>query len=217
MVQLHEVFFSYGKRRILSALSFSVMPGECVVLAGRNGSGKSTALSIMAGVLRPTSGTVTIQGDLAFIPQGTALFEDMTVNDNLQFFAGLKQCPVPESLPFGVERYGKTRVAKLSGGMKKQVSIACALLGEPKVILLDEPCAALDAPYREELSQIIHDLKRRGCAIVYVGHDPMEFASFYDRLIFFDAQQTEYTREQLSGNPADNTHLYHSFTNLFKK
>jgi len=215
MIELREVFFSYGKREILKDLSFSVKPEECVVLAGPNGSGKSTALSVIAGVLRPASGEVTVEGSLGFVPQGTALFEDMTVEDNLRFFAGLKKCRVPKKLPFGVERYGRTRVSKLSGGMKKQVSIACALLGDPQAVLMDEPCASLDAPYREELSELIRSLKDRGCAVVYVGHEPMEFAPFYDRLIFFKNGHTEYTREYLSGNPADNTRLCNKFINLF--
>lgn len=217
MIQLHEVFFSYGKREILQDLSFSVGPGECVVLAGPNGSGKSTAISVIAGVLRAASGEISVRGSVGFVPQGTALFEDMSVGDNLRFFAGLKNCPVPDRLPFGVERHWKTRVSRLSGGLKKQVSIACALLGDPQVILMDEPCASLDICYREELANLIGELKARGCAIVYVGHEPMEFAPFYDRLIFFGNGQTAYTRDQLSGNPADDHRLCIKFSELFNK
>lgn len=215
MVTLREVSFSYGKRKLLKELSFSVGPGECVVLAGPNGSGKSTAVSLIAGVLRPDSGTISVRGSIGFVPQGTALFEDMSVEENLRFFAGLKNCPVPEKLPFGVEQYRKMRVSRLSGGMKKQVSIACALLGDPQVILLDEPCAALDICYREELAGMIHALKEKGCAVIYVGHDPMEFASFYDRLVFFKDGHAGYTRQQLSGNPAEDSRLFAHYMNLF--
>lgn len=216
MIHLREVSFSYGKREILKNLSFSVEPGECVVLAGPNGSGKSTAASVIAGVLRPASGEVSVQGTVGFVPQGTALFEDMSVEDNLRFFAGVKNCDLPEQLPFGVERYRKTRVSKLSGGMKKQVSIACALLGAPQVVLMDEPCASLDVCYREELTAIINRLKERGCAVVYVGHEPMEFASFYDRLVFFREGYETYTREQLSGSPAEDARLCQQFVKLFQ-
>jgi len=138
MIELLNISFSYGRKKILRNLNVTVRAGECVVLAGANGSGKSTALSVMAGVLRPSAGSVQVKGSAGFAPQGTALFEDMSVLDNLRFFAGLKKCAVPEKLPFGVEQYLKTRVSKLSGGMKKQVSIACALLGEPQILLLDE-------------------------------------------------------------------------------
>ena len=216
MLELKDISFSYGKRKILEKLSFTAQAGECVVLAGPNGSGKTTALSILAEVLRPDSGAVEVNGAVGFAPQGCALFEDMTVRDNLRFFAALKKCAVPENLPFGVERYLNKRVSKLSGGMKKQVSIACALLADPQVILLDEPCESLDMQYRTELAALISDCKARGCTVIYVGHEPMEFAPFYDRLIFFGKGYTAYTREQLSGNPADESRLCKQFTDLFK-
>lgn len=216
MVAVQDICFSYGRKKILKNLSFSVAPGECVVLAGPNGTGKSTAVSVLAGILRPRSGTVKVDGALGFVPQGTALFEDMTAGDNLRFFAGLKGCEVPKKLPFGVERYLNTRVSKLSGGMKKQVSIACALLGDPRVIVLDEPCESLDVEYREELTQMIRQHKEQGCAIVYVGHEPMEFAPFYDKIVFLKDGCRVYTRDELSGNPADDLNFCKKFTQLFK-
>lgn len=216
MIELLDISFSYGRKKILNNLSVSVRAGECVVLAGANGSGKSTALSVMAGVLRPSAGSVQVKGSAGFAPQGTALFEDMSVLDNLRFFAGLKKCAVPEKLPFGVEQYLKTRVSKLSGGMKKQVSIACALLGEPQILLLDEPCAALDIEYRQELAQMILEKKNQGCAIVYVGHEPQEFYPFYDRIVFFGNEYREYTRQQLSANPEDELRFCNTFHELFR-
>ena len=217
MIGLRDVCFSYGKREILKNLDFSVRPGECVVLAGPNGSGKSTALSVLAGILRPDSGEVCTDGSIGFVPQGAALFEDMSVGDNLRFFAGLSGGEIEKPLPFHVDQMWKKKVSKLSGGMKKRVSIACALLGSPRIMLFDEPCAALDIEYRDELISLIHTLKDRGCAIVYVGHDPMEFASFYDKLIFMDSKATEYTREQLSGDPADDNHFCATFLDLFRE
>lgn len=216
MIQVQNVCFSYGKRKILDGLSFHVSPGECVVFAGSNGAGKSTALSLVAQVLRPTGGAVTVNGRVGLVPQGTALFEDMSVQDNLRFFARLAGCPVPDALPFGVERYGKMRVSKLSGGMKKQVDIACALLGDPKIVLLDEPCAGLDVVYREELLALVRKLKEDGCAVIYVSHEPMEFASIYDKLIFFGKTPACYTRAQLSGDAADDTCLNKRFSELFR-
>ena len=216
MIQVQNVCFTYGKRKILDTLSFEALPGECVVFAGSNGAGKSTALSLIAQVLRPNSGTVTINGRVGLVPQGTALFEDMTVQDNLRFFARLAGVEMPESLPFGVERYGKTKVSKLSGGMKKQVDIACALLGRPEIVLLDEPCAGLDVVYREELLDLIRALKNDGRTVIYVSHDPVEFASVYDKLIFFGKEPVCYTREQLSGDAAGDVCLYQNFAKLFQ-
>lgn len=216
MIQVQNVSFAYGKRRILDNLSFDASAGECVVFAGSNGAGKSTALSLIAQVLRPTGGTVTVNGRVGLVPQGTALFEDMSVQDNLSFFARLAGVPVPAVLPFGVERYGKTRVSKLSGGMKKQVDIVCALLGEPEVVLFDEPCAGLDVVYREELLTLIRDLKNDGRAVIYVSHDPAEFAPIYDKLIFFGKEPVCYTRAQLSGDVSDDRMLYQRFSQLFR-
>jgi len=216
MTELRNVCFSYGKHKIIDSLSFTVQPGECVVLAGPNGSGKSTVLSLLAGVFRPGSGEVHTEGPVGFIPQGTALFEDMSVGDNLRFFgkfSGKSDAP----LPFGVEQMWKTRVSRLSGGMKKRVSIAAALQGNPSLLLFDEPCAALDVEYREELISLIHTLKKQGRRIVYVSHDPLEIASFYDKLIFFGDTPVTYTRDQLSGSPADDSFFCSNFAKLFRE
>lgn len=215
MTEVHELCFSYGKRRILSGLSFTAGPGECVVLAGPNGSGKSTALSLIAGVLRPDSGTVRTEGRVGFVPQGAALFEDMTAGENLRFFAGLAGCSVPAALPFGVEKNLGLKVSKMSGGMKKQLSIACALLGGPQLILLDEPCAALDIRYRQELAALVLELKARGRTVIYAGHEPMEFAPFYDKLLLLGGEAACYTRSQLSGEPADDALFCKRFSNIF--
>lgn len=194
MLNLNEISFSYGKKKIIENLSFSVAPGECTVLAGPNGSGKSTALSVIAGILKPTTGTVRANGRIGYVPQGTALIEDATVLENLKFFASLSHGEIPEKLPFSVERYLKKKVSRLSGGMAKQVSIACALLGDPDIILLDEPCAALDISFRDEMIALVCELKAQGKAIVYVGHDPSEFYPFYDKLVLPGASRIVLTR-----------------------
>ena len=83
--------------------------------------------------------------------------------------------------------------------MKKQVSIACALIGDPNLILLDEPCAALDIAFRDEMISIIEDWKASKKSVIYVGHDPAEFYSFYDKIIFIDEVPKSYTRNELEG------------------
>lgn len=216
MTEICDVSFSYGKRKILTDFSLTVSPGECVVLAGSNGRGKSTALSLIAGVLRPDSGEVHISGKIAYVPQGSALFEDMTVAENLSFFASLAKVPVPDVLPFHLNAYLKTKVAKLSGGLKKQLSIACALFGDPTLILLDEPCAGLDVVYRSELIDMITSLKQNGREIVYVGHDPMEFYSFCDRVLFLGERSELYTKDRLSDGTADPIRFSEGFAKLFQ-
>ncbi|MBQ8250148.1 MAG: ABC transporter ATP-binding protein [Clostridia bacterium] len=197
MIRSDGISFSYGKSEILKSLSFSAEDGECLVFAGPNGSGKSTALGIISGALKSSSGTVHANGKIGYIPQGSALLEDATVKENLRFFAKLSKSSVPETLPFSVSEYMNKKVAKLSGGMKKQVSIACALIGDPQIILLDEPCAALDITFRDELIGIIEKWKREGKTVVYVGHDPSEFYTFFDTIIFFDNPPLTVSRREI--------------------
>ncbi|MBQ3956223.1 MAG: ABC transporter ATP-binding protein [Clostridia bacterium] len=178
------VSFSFGRgRAVLRDLNFSAGPGECVVVAGTNGSGKTTLLTLAAGIRKPLSGHVRIAGRVGYVPQGSALLGDATVAENLRFFADLAGAPVPRPLPFEVEKWLDRRVDRLSGGMKKQVSIACAMAGDPETLLLDEPCGALDIRFRESLAGLIGNWKAAGKTILYVGHDPAEFHPFCDRML----------------------------------
>ena len=190
MVRAQDLAFSYGREQLFQGLSFRAGAGECVVLSGPNGSGKSTLLSLVGGVLKPSAGTLEVEGSLSLIPQGTALFEDMTVEENLLFFAGLSKAKVPEALPFSLDRYRKKKLSALSGGSKKRVSIACALLGGPQNVLFDEPCAGLDVRYQEELAELILHLKESGRTILYAGHDPLEYVRFFDRILFLGQRRS---------------------------
>lgn len=187
-VIFENVSFSYGGgkrgRMILRDISFSVMRGECAVIAGTNGSGKTTLLSLAAGILKPTGGRILKEGRIGYVPQGSALLEDATVSENLKFFSDLAGAPVPDLLPFEVGNWLDKRVSRLSGGMKKQVSIACAMAGDPEIFLLDEPCGALDIRFRDALARLIAEWKANGKTVLYIGHEPSEFASFCDRFLF---------------------------------
>lgn len=175
--------FAYGKQPVLSQVSFLLHSGEVLAVRGGNGAGKSTLLGLLSRRLRPSSGRLETVGVVAELPQTAALFEDMRVGDNLRFFAGLAKRPVPETLPLGVRELWKTRVSRLSEGSKKRVSIACSLLSRPEIWLLDEPMAGLDQGYQRELAALIRAEKDRGTAIVYVGHDPEEYAGFADSVL----------------------------------
>ena len=187
MLSVEGLSFSYRKKAVLKELSFHVDAGECLAVAGPNGSGKSTLLSLLAGVLKPDAGLIRRDCTLGYVPQGIALFEDMTVGDNLEFFASLAGVPLPDRYPLGVGELLPIRLRELSGGMCKRVSIVCALLGGPELLLFDEPCAGLDLCYREELTALIHEMKRQGRTVIYVGHEPAEFADIYDRILLLGA------------------------------
>lgn len=186
MLAVSHLSFSYQNNAILSDLSFQLQPGTCTVVVGPNGCGKSTLLSILSGVLRPKQGAIHADGSIGLVPQGNGIFEDMTVAENLRFFCNLAHRPIPSPLPFGLAPYAGTRASRLSGGYQKRLGIACTYVANPDYWLFDEPCAGLDILWRQELSQLIVDLKSQGHGILYVGHDPGEFTAFYDNLLILD-------------------------------
>lgn len=214
MIEAKNISFSYGKKSVLRDISFKVKAGECLVLAGVNGAGKSTLMTILAGLRRAKTGEVVCRGKIGYLPQGISLFEDMTVEDNLRFFAGISKCKVPENLPFSLDLRRKERVGKLSMGQKRQVSIACTLLGEPEILMFDEPAASLDVVYRDELIQWLLQTKKEGRTIIYVGHDPIEFVELYDKLLILGEEAQYFERKSLSDNQDDNSVFYKNYINI---
>ncbi len=196
MIAVHNLTFAYGRHTVFSGLSFEVKPGSATAVFGPNGTGKSTLCRILCGAMPPTGGTVTSTGRIGYVPQGDALLMDATVGENLRFFrdlAGGGGVPLPEALA-GRE---KTLASALSGGLRKQLSIACALFGDPDTILFDEPCASLDLSFRDVVARVVADLLAAGRSVVYVGHDPAEFSGFADNVILMEENPLVLSRESL--------------------
>lgn len=181
-----DLSFAYGRQPVFSGLSFRLHSGQVLAVRGGNGTGKSTLLGLISRRLRPVGGSLETYGRVVELPQTAALFEDLSAGDNLRFFAGLAGTPLPEALPLGVGALWLTRVSRLSEGSKKRVSIVCSLLGRPEIWLLDEPMAGLDRENQAALAALITAEKARGTAVVYVGHDPAEYAGFADRVLELD-------------------------------
>ena len=200
MLKAENLFYSYPgcKTDVIEDLSFEVSAGEVMVFVGPNGTGKSTVLSMLAGVIKPKSGKLNMPKRFGYVPQGLGLFEDMTVEDNLKFFYKMVKTPVPQRLPLGLEPHRKKKVSQLSGGLAKRVSIACALAGNPELIIFDEPCTGLDIISRERLQRIILQLKKHGKGIIYACHESAEFEPFYDSLMFMGRKPyKKYTKEEM--------------------
>jgi 2-aminoethylphosphonate transport system ATP-binding protein len=199
------VCYGRGRKATTALIDFNlrVVPGETVALLGPSGSGKSTALNALAGFVRPTSGTVRLAGrDVTDLPpakrgigvvlQSYALFPHMRVADNVAF--GLKSHRVSraeigprvaEALDMvGMSAYGKRLPRELSGGQQQRVAIARALAIRPKVLLLDEPLAALDAQLRHSTLAELQRLKESlpDTAMLYVTHDQAEALALADRI-----------------------------------
>ena len=186
-IELAGIQKSYGKKRGLKNVSLKAGEGSCVGILGGNGCGKSTLLSILAGVRRADGGAFFYQerdllqdGDLrtrtvGYVPQGDTLIEELTAWDNLRMWYGkrvLKEAldgGVLEML--GISDFLKVTVRKMSGGMKKRLSIGCAVVGKPKILLLDEPSAALDLACKERIYEYFEQYKREGGILLMTTHD----------------------------------------------
>jgi ABC-2 type transport system ATP-binding protein len=192
----------YGARTALRDVSFAAEPGEKLAVIGPNGAGKTTLLQMLAGALPPTSGTVSLKPEeVGWVPQHPALYSKLTVAENLRLFARLERVPdvdraVARMLDqTALHERADDEVAKLSGGNRQRVNIAIGLLGEPDVLLLDEPSSALDPRQRERLWEFIRAL---GTTVVFATHDVGEAERYADRLLVLADGELLFT-----GTPAE--------------
>ena len=181
----------YGARRALQGVSFSAAAGELVAVIGPNGAGKTTLLQILAGALEATSGTVSLdRREVGWVPQQPAIYSKLSVVENLRLFARLeKVADVDGSVSRMLDQTGLREragdaVGTLSGGNQQRVNIAVGLLGDPKLLLLDEPSSSLDPRQRERLWDFVATLAREDCTtVVYTTHNVAEAERHADRLL----------------------------------
>ena len=202
MITVADIASSYGRKRILKGASFTAQKGECIGIVGANGCGKSTLLSILAGTLKPKSGAVIYGGRTAwtdagarrmkrdpevirrmtgYVPQENPLIPELSVYDNLRLWYPDKSVLRQElSQGFlsllGIGEFVNKQVNKLSGGMKKRVSIGIAMSDMPPILLLDEPSAALDLICKEDIRMYLQTYLQRGGTVVITTHEESELA-----------------------------------------
>ncbi|MDO5382360.1 MAG: ATP-binding cassette domain-containing protein [Eubacteriales bacterium] len=216
-IEVNGIIKNYGKTGVLKGASFYVNPGECVAIVGANGCGKSTLLGVLSGSHKADGGSMSINGQspfknkkifssyIGFIPQENPLMENLTVLDNLKFwYSGtgrdLKQDLV-NGVPavFGVNQYLNKNVNALSGGMKKRLSITCALAKNPPVLILDEPGASLDVVCKQDILNYLEAYKKSGGTIILTSHEEGEL-KLADRMYLLKNG----ILEELNGNPVGN-------------
>ena len=195
-VDVRGLQVSRAGRDVLRDLDFEVVAGQVTGLLGPSGCGKTTLMRALVGVQRITGGTVTVLGhpagaaelrrEIGYVTQQPSVYDDLTVRENLRFFArilGVGDDRVAECLDTVAlaDRAGSI-VSQLSGGQRSRVSLAVALLGEPRLLVLDEPTVGLDPVLRVELWATFHRLAEAGAALLVSSH-VMDEASRCDRLL----------------------------------
>ena len=185
-IVVSELGKRFGEVRAVDRLSFDVQPGEIFGLVGPDGAGKTTALRMLAGVLSPDSGSATVAGhdvrldpegakhDLSYMPQRFGLYEDLTVDENIRFYADLfgvsrknrEDRSAQLLAAAGFAEFRRRLAGNLSGGMKQKLGLVCALIHTPRVILLDEPTNGVDPVSRRDFWRILYSLTAQGVAIL---------------------------------------------------
>ncbi len=198
----------YGRLNALSALTLDVKAGECVALIGANGSGKSTAVRIVAGLLTPTEGTVTVDGAdphvepeaeharaaLALVPDNPMLYDDLTIAEHLELVGlahGVARDTLTDRIEDLLERLGLADrrgflPRELSRGMRQKTQLACALTRPAKLLVLDEPVVGLDPPSQQLLATLLQEAKAAGTAVLFTTHQLSFADGLADRAVMLE-------------------------------
>jgi len=206
MIEIKDVTKSYGRQKVLQNVSFEIMEGELFGLLGPNGAGKSTLIDILTGIQSMDSGEIFINGksiktdkveirkQLGLVPQDIALLEELNAVDNLEYFGGLYGLAGAE-LKNQIEKLlevagltdkKKEKVKNYSGGMKRRLNIAVAMLHNPSILILDEPTVGVDAQSRQHIFDYIQSLAEQGTTILYTSHYMEEIETLCKRVFILD-------------------------------
>ncbi|MEP6645718.1 MAG: ABC transporter ATP-binding protein [Saprospiraceae bacterium] len=236
MISVKNLTKNFNAVQALKGISFEIVNGEFYGLLGPNGAGKTTTISIMSTILEPTSGEVIIDGmDLkknpiackriiGVVPQEIALYNDLSAWQNLMFWGSLYNVPdaelksrIDETLHLlGLHERKDDKIKTYSGGMKRRINIATALLHHPKILFMDEPTAGIDPQSRNLIFEVVEKLHRDGLTIVYTTHYMEEAERFCDRIGIIDKGEiiAQGTLDELKSLSKMKETILVSFTNL---
>lgn len=197
MLQIEHISKSYGKRQILNDISLTLNDGEAVGILGANGSGKSTLLT---SIIRAYANQSDIR--IGYVPQDNPLFPELKPIDNIKLWIKLSSKEIMERLSkpplsaLEITAFIDTPVRKMSGGMKKRLSLATVLINEPDVLLMDEPFAALDLPAKQDVLGFMNIFLKQGGSILVASHDEgiFNFCNHVYLLNNMTLTDTEYLR-----------------------
>jgi len=220
----------------LKGISFSIKQGECYGMLGPNGAGKTTMISIMSNILEPDDGEVSINGydlkknpleykkNIGVVTQEIALYNELSAYDNLLFWGGMYKVPKPELIMrinetlnlLGLIDRKNDKVKTYSGGMKRRVNIASALLHRPKVLFMDEPTVGIDPQSRNLIFEVVEKLQEEGMTIIYTTHYMEEAERLCDRIGIIDEGEiiVQGTLDELKTSGSMKETVSISFANL---
>ncbi len=206
LLSVHSLHKSFGTRKAVDAVSFQVNPGQTLGLLGPNGAGKSTTVSMVCGLIHPDRGEVCIAGQrvaagnsaakrmMGLVPQDLALYDELSALQNLKIFGALYglsgaalrgRCAEVLDLVQLSDRQ-TDKPASFSGGMKRRLNIAAALMHQPQLLILDEPTVGVDPQSRNAIFDSLQALKRQGCALIYTSHYMEEVERLADHIVIID-------------------------------
>ncbi len=211
VIAVHGLSKYYGPFPALDNVTFELAPGESAALWGPNGAGKTTIMRCLLGLAK-YEGSITINGNdpvadgqraraaIGYVPQDLPV-QPLTVGEMVTYVAKLKRADRQESLErlalLGIEAQVNKDIRALSGGMKQRLALALALIGEPSILLLDEPTANLDAKGRADLLNLLHKLRADGMTLLFSSHRPEDVLALADRILLLDGGvlEKEQTRQ----------------------
>jgi ABC-2 type transport system ATP-binding protein len=206
LLDVQHISKTFGTRKVVDDVSFSVQTGQTVGLLGPNGAGKSTSVNIICGLLRADAGQVFLDAQLmgggnnqakmkiGLVPQDLALFEDLSARENLKLFGALYglsgsklvlRCDAVLDLVSLRDR-AKEKPATFSGGMKRRLNIAAAMMHDPQLLILDEPTVGVDPQSRNAIFESLEILKTQGRSIIYTSHYMEEVERLADHIVIID-------------------------------
>ncbi len=209
IAEIKNISKQYRNSVVLSNISLTLESGRCYGLVGKNGTGKSSLISIIAGVLKPDEGEIFIDGEnvlkntklisahVGYVPQQNPLIEELSGLDNLRLYYSendlKKELKDGVLKLLGIDEFVKNRVSKMSGGMKKRLSIGCAMEGHPSILLLDEPGAGLDLICKKIIRDYISDFTAHGGIVLIATHEKDEIDICDKLYVLKDGKLSELT------------------------
>ena len=210
IIQIKNFSMKFGTKTVIKDLSFEVMRGEVFGFLGSNGSGKTTTLRALLGLYEPTAGELLVDGKpyavedgvkLGYLPEERGLYKKEKVIDTMIYFGRLKGLSQEEARTFSMnylERVdlsdkAKTRLDKLSGGQQQKIQLGVTIMGDPELLILDEPTKGFDPVNRRLLMNIIEERQKAGATVVFVTHQMEEVERLCDKVVLLkDGNAVEY-------------------------